>query len=249
MNRFVSIKEILDLEVFKDAYLLSPRIGLNNKVDNITIMDIPDITNWLTANDLLIIGQSLKHYLNIQLIEKLRQCNISGIITKNKFEEGISKEVANLCTEYKIPFIICNDKYSWSQIMTPIQQRIYQHQNIILEDNVTFYNKLIESITKKGSLSTLCNEIFNISGLSLAMIDQNSTLIDATNDFDWIRYLKDFRSNYLVQQEIIGYDFNGQPFMGIKYLNPYLKKTHEEILLFPVYFQGKSIGYVLLKKM
>lgn len=248
MLKSITISNVLDLNVFNDASIVTSHEGLGHEINNITIMDIPDIENWLQRNDLLIIGRFMETNVNTNFIKSLHKRHISGIITKKKFQSYVSQEVKNLCLTLNIPLIFCNDIYSWSQVMVPIQELIIHQQNVILKDNVQFYDKMIQLITKSKSTHSLCQAVYDMSGLSLAIMDSSLTLIDMSAEFDWHNYLLTIKPSILHNQQIVGYDLNEQPVIGVKYVNHTFTEEAIEIIFFPAYYHAKLSGYVLIKK-
>ncbi|WMB27970.1 PucR family transcriptional regulator ligand-binding domain-containing protein [Streptococcus didelphis] len=85
MDSSINLKLLLKTCLFKDAELFTTEKGLDNPISSINIMDLLEIEQWLTGNELLIIGNFMKKYFTREFIDKLRAQKISAILSKKSF--------------------------------------------------------------------------------------------------------------------------------------------------------------------
>jgi purine catabolism regulator len=58
----ITLRELLDLPVLKDAKVISGEKGLDRVVRYIDIMEVPDVTGWLREGELLLTtAYSIRH--------------------------------------------------------------------------------------------------------------------------------------------------------------------------------------------
>lgn len=53
-NLEMTVEDIISLECMKDTKIIGGRAGLNRRVKNVTIMEVPDVSDWLYPGDLLL---------------------------------------------------------------------------------------------------------------------------------------------------------------------------------------------------
>ena len=63
MNPNMTLQQLLKLPLFDDAELFTTEKGITNPLKSINIMDTLEIDEWLGQDELLVIGNFIKHYL------------------------------------------------------------------------------------------------------------------------------------------------------------------------------------------
>ncbi|MDR0921115.1 MAG: PucR family transcriptional regulator [Lactobacillales bacterium] len=247
MKKNISIQEIVKLAEFNQSDLISTKNGLLNVVETVTIMDIPNMDDWVKKGDLLIIGLFLETHLTEKFLHRLHEKEIAGIITKKKFKHFLTPELIQLFHLYNIPIIIIEDKYSWSDVMTPIQRLIIEKQTISLRETEQFHQTIFRSLSDEQSLNNLCSAIYNVSGLSLAVVDENFNLLDSSFDFSWGEVFEDFSSKKLSNWMTIGHDVDGKPINGFCFTQSIKQAETLRFFFFPLYKKRKIENFIVLK--
>lgn len=239
-QRPVTIKNILRLSEFQNAEIISTSEGLNKEVLNITVMDLPNIDQWLKRDELLVIGFFMETHFTLDFIQKINERGGAGIITKKKFSAVITDEVKANLYLMNIPIILIDDQYSWSDILTPIQSLIIEYQTKILRQTQVFYKSMILALTNQTAMNSLCSIYFQVTNHSIAILDTRFNLLDHSSDIEWQTYLKNVHRSQLPSLTTIGINNRGQSIIGYLIDMPDLAYS---LYLIPIYKNMKIDSY------
>ena len=84
---YTTVREIMNLEPFSDAQIISGIGGMDNIIKSVTVMDLPDLGNWLKGYELVLAnGYTIKDDICNQrkLIMDLKEKNSSALAIKLK---------------------------------------------------------------------------------------------------------------------------------------------------------------------
>ncbi|MDT2811919.1 helix-turn-helix domain-containing protein [Vagococcus lutrae] len=238
------VKSLTNLPLFINSKLVTNQYSLYNPFNNITIMDTRDIVSWLNEYEILIIGNYFKKgFISDSFIQQLAEKKLAAIITKRKFEPYISDEVFEACDHYNIALIICEDQYSWTNIQTPVLELITTRQLTYLKENYDFYQIVINSINNDYYSNNLCNHIYYVADLSLAILNHDCSFIDYSENIEWHDYLTDFQPS---DKQMIGKFSNDEAFFGYIHSNKQLANDHLKLFVYPFLSINNSQQYLLI---
>lgn len=169
----ITVKELLNLDILKDAKVLSGEDGLDRRITKVNVMEVPDILDWVGAGEfLLTTAYSIKDNIDklSELIPKLNEKGISGLGIKTKrYIKEIPKEIIITANNLNFPLIEIPYNISHSEILMPALTEIINTQaNIIFKiDNL--HNLLMKVMLSGGSLNEIAGAIHESIGNSLAI--------------------------------------------------------------------------------
>lgn len=120
----ISIREILESELFKDCKVLAGHRGLDNQIQGIAILDAPDGFNWTEGKE-LVISSGYVFQQNPGLFEKYIEMDkfkqISGMgIKVDRYLKVIPEHIIESFNEHNIPLIDIPLGPSWMDIMNQL---------------------------------------------------------------------------------------------------------------------------------
>lgn len=242
----MKLKEALKIGKLSESYILAGEKGLENEVTSITIMDIAQISEWLKGGELLISGILFAQCASIDFIKKLVRRKVPAVITKAKFANKVPYNVYEYCNSINFPVIIAPEDCNWGEIMNPVINSIISKPYKILEETYNYHETLIKSMIEGISISTLCDNLYESSGLVLAVADKDYYLLGYSKNIDWKGYTRDM-SKYTVQYSGLSYNSidNDKSYI-LKYSNILLQTSCLEILIYPVSFNNMNYGNILI---
>lgn len=129
----VLLKEILKMPCFDNSRLVAGTI--DNKdiyVEGITIIEAPDIANWIKGGELLLTSfYSIDKDLEIQkeIVSKLSEKGASALIIKtSRFLLEIPEEIIQLGNQLDFPIIEIPGQVKYIDIMYPVMAEIFNDQ-------------------------------------------------------------------------------------------------------------------------
>lgn len=151
----VLVRDLLSLHSFQNAKLVTGQTGIHNEVDNIMIMEAPDIENWVTPNELLLTSlYGFSNYSEAELesfIAKIHHFECAGLIVKtDRFVSQIPKAIMDSCTKYHLPLFQIERDIKYNDIMVEVMQLLFNETNMLLQQYRLINQKFI-SLAMNGT--------------------------------------------------------------------------------------------------
>ena len=176
----IAIKDLL--KEFKDFRVLSGESGIENKVKTVSVMDAPDIYEWMKGGEFLITsGFSFREdplYL-LKLISELEKRNVAGLgIKMIRYLDELPEEVRLLSDELNFPIIDIPYSYAFTDIINPILSRIVNEQ----ADRLSRSEKIHNTFTKTA---------INGDGIK-SILDKLKEILDVDIYFDNVEFEEEY---------------------------------------------------------
>lgn len=179
----LTVKDIINLECMKNVNVLGGHSGLDGFVKNVTVMEVPDICNWIYPGDLLLTtAYPICHDKNalVKLVYDLKQANVAALAVKPKrYLESIPQEMidaANLCN---LPLIELPQDASFSKYISLILGEILNIQSYYLKQSEIAHQIFMEIILKGGSINDIVDSLSSLIGCSVSIVDNNDDILAA----------------------------------------------------------------------
>lgn len=242
----MTIQEILQIPVFKGACVTAGETGMNNEVLFTTIMDIPNLYEWLNGGELVCAGVLFQQCLSDQFLRDLKHKNIAGIVSKAKFMKGMTPELNALCDELKLPIIIVPERYNWSEVMNPVITAIVQKQYDIINQTQKFHDILMEFLLQNEPISMISEKVFQTCGLTVAIVNSGLDLISQSSNLPWSNCISGMRRDNLIPRDSLAVTVDGGDIPGYLFRNRYLTTLDKKLFLYEIIQAGCSYGYIMV---
>ena len=118
------IKVKFYLEQFEDFKVLAGEKGLNKNVSTVSIMDAPDIYNWMKGGEFLVTTGYIMRDNPLELknlVIKLHENKAAALgIKVGRFIEKLPDEVKRTGDELNFPIIYVPKNYAFTDIINPV---------------------------------------------------------------------------------------------------------------------------------
>lgn len=244
----VLAKDLVHTKIMQSCDLIATEQGLCNVIKSATVMDIEDIEGWLHEGDVLLISRFMKTCFTDAFIDTLFRKKVSCIITQKKFRRYVTESKKHLLIRYNLPLIFTEDTVSWSDVIVMIQNLIIQNQTQYLAENQKFQNTIINYLSNRHSLNSLCEIVFDLTGMTLAIADYNLRIQDNSKNNDWKNDLQNLRVSALSDFSSIGENFNDTVINGYRYRDTCFSGTDYQYFIMPSRLSKfTSQFYIILK--
>lgn len=145
----------MKLGKFSECKVVAGLDGIDRVIENITIMEVPDIVRWLKKKELILTSLfAIKDDLDAQdvLIQKLYYAGATALAIK-PFEsmEGIPSTIINSANKLGFPVIEIPSHVKYLDILSPVMHYIFDEKVILQEDIEQATNMLYEiSLNSQG---------------------------------------------------------------------------------------------------
>jgi len=230
----IKLNEAMNVGGLKRCKIIAGQEEILKEVDNVTIMEVPDITRWLEGKELLLTSFFAQKDSSEQkkIIKQLHESKITALAIKPFHYLGeIPKFILEEAKKYNIPIIEIPKDVSYLDILSPVMSAIYNNQSIT-RNNVEKFNKILREIAMNGG---------DISDFikTLESITQKSITIES-----WLPYPEipsvSFQLDPLTNKEKNTMEVMQRP-ISLKriYNNDYFK-----CIVAPIVIEGMLYGYV-----
>lgn len=241
-----TIRESLSVGRLSEAKVIVGNSGLDREIKSVTIMDIPDIADWLTGGELVISGVLFQQCFSKVLVDALVQKSVAGVVTKEKFIRQVSPDLFEYCNVIGFPIILAPEDCNWDQIMNPIIKQIVRKPYLIIEEGEKFHNTLMRAMIEGVSLSEICSRIHRSTGMSLAITDNDFHLIGFSENFEWKECTRKLCAESMKYSDISYQTPDENNVFIYSYSNALLRSQKLKLLFYPVTLNHVKYGYVVL---
>ncbi|MBU5436962.1 PucR family transcriptional regulator ligand-binding domain-containing protein [Tissierella sp. MSJ-40] len=182
----ITVKDVLELDGFKNAKIVAGKRGLSNIVNNATLMEVPDIFPYVNIHSLLI--TTLYPIYNNedatnQLIPKLSELELAGICIKPvRYIKEIPLEMIKQANDLDFPIIELPEDANLSNLVTEILElSLNKHINILNFRNYV-HERLMSLFLRGEDINSLVNNLSEIVKFPVLLLDNDLNIICVSDD-------------------------------------------------------------------
>lgn len=181
----ITVERILKLPVFKGAALISGENGKNNIVEYVDVMEVPDIVNWLSPNEMLLTTAfAMKNDIKAQenLIVKLSEIGAAALCIKpGRFIDKIPEALIELSNKLNFPLIQISSEVPYVDIISEVLNEILNEKGFILQSISRVHDSLMNIVLMGGGLQEICNKLMELTGIPILILDKNCRIISLSS--------------------------------------------------------------------
>jgi purine catabolism regulator len=186
---FLTVRQAMEIGPLQRSKIISGQGGMDNTIKSVTVMDVPDIQNWLKGSELVLTNVfAIRDDLNAQkkLITVLKAKNVAALgIKLRRFIETVPEEMLQLSNKLDIPIIELPADVSWIDIIDPVLQHIVNEHYKAMQEAMEIHNAFMKIILEGGGLGTLCDKITGLIGAPVAVVDLQFNFLATSQDTIW----------------------------------------------------------------
>lgn len=171
----VTVREMLSLNNLEGFEVIAGHEGLSRRVTSVSVMDAPDIYEWLKGGEILITtGYIMKEnidYLTF-LIKKINEAGASALFMKvGRFIDNIPTEAIETANKLKIPLVYMPIEYAFTDVINPVLSRIVNYQTEMLRHSENIHNSFTEIVIRGGAIRDIVYTLQDILKLKVVYYD------------------------------------------------------------------------------
>ncbi|AFM39873.1 sugar diacid utilization regulator [Desulfosporosinus acidiphilus SJ4] len=171
----ITVEKLLKLESLRTSQVVAGVQGLRNTVKGVTIMEAPDIVDWLAGGELLLTSlySTLGGKVNYrEFIQNLAAKGVSALAIKiRRFVDKIPSEILETADEVDLPIIELEGNVRYVDIMYPAMEMLFNKQVIELK----YYKEIQERFT---ALALQCEGLAKITKTLAELIENPVSIFD-----------------------------------------------------------------------
>ncbi|MYL36918.1 PucR family transcriptional regulator [Halobacillus litoralis] len=162
----ITIRQALKIGGLKQCTVAAGEGGLDRLLDYVTIMEVPDIVQWLKGKELMLTSlypikgdEEAMH----QLVRELHEKGTSALAIKpQRFIDDIPQVILDEAEKYDFPVLRIPEHVSYLDILSPVMNVIFDEKVVIREDLELAYRLLDEIKNSKGGISQMAETLANL---------------------------------------------------------------------------------------
>ncbi|WP_252504207.1 PucR family transcriptional regulator [Sporosarcina sp. Marseille-Q4943] len=179
----LTIKDLLAIESMKDAEVLGGHNYINNVIEGVTIMEGPDIANWIRGGEVILTSlYSIRNFTDKEqkdFIAQLAEKRVSALVIK-KHSEEISDQLLETAERNRMPIIQLPQEVPFVDVMYPIMGELFNKQVTKLQYYKEIHDRFTAlSLADKG-LEKIIHTLEELIGNPVALFDRNFSCIVST---------------------------------------------------------------------
>ncbi len=181
----VTVGQILQLPVLKDARLLAGEDGLDRRVTSVTVGEVPDIADWLSGGEMVLSTMfAVKGDLDRQR-EFCRRVMMAGaaalFVKTTRFVENMPADIIELAKKRKFPIVEVPQGLRWTRLMQDVTEVIINRQASQLEQSQAIHRSLLGVVIRGGGWQDLVEEASRLLERPVFVVDVSLELLAASS--------------------------------------------------------------------
>ena len=140
----LTVRELLETDEFKEYKVIAGSGGVDRKISSVSVMDAPDIYQWLRGGEILITtGYLFKDNLEFLsfLVQKIYEAEAAALFIKiGRFISELPKEVRQLAEQLNFPIVLMPLQCAFTDVINPVLSKIIWEQAEVIEYSNQIHN-------------------------------------------------------------------------------------------------------------
>lgn len=170
----LTLRNILKTETFRDFKVLAGEGGLDRIVTSVSVMDAPDISNWLKGGEILMTtGYVLKDDTMqfINLIRSIEKANAAALFIKiNRFINALPREVYETAESINFPLVFMPIQLAFTDVINPVLALLVNEQAKKLEISDRIHRSFTKLVLNGGNEMQIISTLSKIVGGDVAYL-------------------------------------------------------------------------------
>jgi purine catabolism regulator len=181
----ITVKDAMRISPLSTSAILAGHHKLDNVVKGITIMEAPDIADWIAGGELLLTSLYSAPAGSVNYKEFVRKLVAKGAaamaIKVGRFVERVPDDMIEAANEYGLPIIELDPNVRYIDVMYPIMAELFNNQVVKLN----YYKVIQERFTTLAlqclGLESIIKTLEELIGNPVAVYDRNFKSLSTTD--------------------------------------------------------------------
>lgn len=195
----ITVNQILHTEEFTDFKVICGSSGLNREVSAVSVMDAPDIYEWLQGGEILLTsGYLLKNNLDfvLELIEKISEKGAAALFIKlGRFIDDIPEEAKKKADELSFPIVYMPYSCAFVDVITPVLTKVNSKQLEIIRKSEKIHCVFTNIAIRQEGIGKVLQYLMDLLGKEVAFLDQTKRRVFYSKEdmiFDTENYMQKY---------------------------------------------------------
>lgn len=239
--QLITVRTILSLKSFKDVYVKAGGAGLNNQVDNVFFMEVPDIFKYVDPGGMLLTTlypiaddeEAIRSF-----IPNLVNQKVSCLAVKlGRYIHEVPPVMLEHADYYQIPLLILPNNANLSKLSNDILELFLGAKTSVLEYRDKIHNKLMGLLLEGADLQKLVDTVADLFGAPILLVDEYFHIqTTSLTEGESVKIIQKNDANELLipaGKVEVGVRLNGVDY------------DHHRVVLQPILASSENLGYLI----
>ncbi len=175
MHDVVTLKDLLELPSLAQARVVGGHGGLGRPVRAVNVMEVPDILEWVQADELLLTTAYPLRDDPVALdalVPHLAERGLAGIAIKPaRYIETIPSAMIAAADRQDFPVIELPPDASFNEIIQAVLTVILDNQSALLERSAAIHDRFTDIVLSGGGLREIAEALAELIAMPVAIVD------------------------------------------------------------------------------
>jgi purine catabolism regulator len=244
----MKLSQLIELPVLHDTEVLAGAPGLDREVRRVTVLESPDIGDWLTGGELVLSNTFLfqaQPGTDAALVRGLVEGGATALgIKLGRYVSSLSKEALRIADEAGMPVLRLPYEVPWADVINAVLTELLDEKTALLERSENIHTQFTRCVLQGRGLDGIAATLNELTGMAVIITDSDLEIMASagseesvaalTQNADFL--LESARADQTIDQ------LSGVSENSIKRAT--LDSRH--YLVVPVRVSGRREGYLLL---
>ena len=163
----MTLRQMLDMDIFKDMEVLAGHEGLDVVVKSVTVMDAPDAARWMKGGEILMSsGYLFKDNPQdlSKLLHQMHQVKAAALFIKvQRFLGELPQEVLDTANEISFPIVCMPKQLAWIDVINPVLNAIINEQAKTVRMAHDIHDQFTKIVVEGGDISRILQTLQTIT--------------------------------------------------------------------------------------
>jgi len=162
----LTVDELLHLPPLAGTRVLAGAKGLDRRIERANVMEVPDITAWVKAGELLVTtGYAIRETPEVlrSLIGELDERRLAGLAVKlGRYLDELPESVIAEADRRGFPILVLPD-ISFDEVLTAVFTEVVDRQSALLAGSERIHRELLHLVAAGGTLADVTNRLATLA--------------------------------------------------------------------------------------
>jgi purine catabolism regulator len=181
MAEGIAIRDVLELPALAGARVVGGANGLDRQVRQVNVMEVPDILDWVTPDELLLTtAYPLRDdpVALASLVPRLAEKGLAGIAIKpTRYIGHIPQDMLDAADRLGFPLLELPPRTSFNEVITEILSSILDRQAARLQRSAAIRDRFMAIVLSGGGLPRIAEALAESVGWPVLIVDPTGHLL------------------------------------------------------------------------
>lgn len=177
-----SVRQALEIYPLSKGRVIAGSNGLDNEISSVDVLEVPDSAQYIAPGQLEI--SALYSILDseeeqIRVIRMLKMCHASGLVLSHVgvIMKSVSSKLIKACDELSFPLIQVPHNIAYTDILSPLIDRLLNVQNQRLAAAMQIYDQMTALILDECDFDRILNTVSELIHRHVRYYNHNDTCV------------------------------------------------------------------------